>query len=80
MLKKSKLKPATSLLGLAGITMASMVAGCDQTSEDPGLVSKTDDGACVIARMAAASPANADAQPCSPCAGASECNPCNPCT
>ncbi len=83
---RSKLNSTSGLLGIAGMTMAGLVSACDQPEATASLVQKSDDGACVIARIAeawaatsdnlAAKPKAAAADACNPCGG---CNPCNPC-
>ena len=83
----TKLKSTSGLLGIAGMTMAGLVSACDQQSSSNNLVEKSEDGACVVARLAearAGAPENMEAK-CNPCAAGQGCNPCaaepscNPC-
>ena len=79
---RRKLESTTGVMGLAGFTMASLVAVSGQTAETPGLIAKGEGGECVVARLAearAASQENEEAKECNPCAPSAGCNPCSGC-
>ncbi|MCH7806935.1 MAG: hypothetical protein IH995_07315 [Proteobacteria bacterium] len=88
---RRNLKSTSGLLGVTGLTLATLAFAWGHPETASSLVQKGEDGACVIARIAEARAATGDnmgakpkpaaADACNPCGGCNPCagDVCNPC-